>query len=59
MIVYMDKNSFFYHIKTFDFHKDIIGDVERRSYTSGYTLKIMQNYFPLERRKKYHRSDER
>ena len=35
-LCYMDANSFVYHIKTHDFKKDIVRDVEWRFDTSGY-----------------------
>ena len=36
-LFYMDTNSFVYHIKTEDFHKDIAGDVEKKFDTSKYS----------------------
>ena len=35
-LCYMDTDSFILHVKTEDFYKDIIGDVEKRFETSNY-----------------------
>ena len=38
-LCYMDTDSFVMHIKTEDFYKDILGDVERWFDTSNYDQK--------------------
>ena len=37
-LCYMDTDSFIMHIKTEDFYKDILDDVEKRSDTSSYEI---------------------
>lgn len=35
-LLYIDTDSFVYHLKTNDFYKEIVGDIERIFDTSGY-----------------------
>ena len=37
-LCYMDTDSFIMHIKTEDFYKDIVSDIEKRFDTSNYEL---------------------
>ena len=39
-LCYMDTDSFIMHIKTEDFYKDIVNDVEKRFHTSNYEVSI-------------------
>ena len=51
-VCYMDTDSFIIHIKTEDFYKDIVNDVEKQFYTSNYVENNKNNRFQQVKTKK-------
>ena len=50
-LLYMDTDSFVYHIKTHDFYRDIADDVEARFDTSGYSEEDNSPYLSVKTRR--------